>query len=75
MYNNASSCVSCAGIKFGVGQDLYAFKSEGDFVTGFSGATSSKLQAGIHNAVSNAPKLSSKGYLYLFNLCGFIIFP
>lgn len=35
MYNNASSCVSCAGIKFGAGQDLYAFKSEGDFVTGF----------------------------------------
>lgn len=41
MYDNASSCVSCAGIKFGAGQDLYA--SEGDFVTGFSGVTLGEL--------------------------------
>lgn len=42
---------------------------------GFSRATSNKLQARIHNAVSNNPKLSPKGYLYLFHLCAFTIFP
>ena len=39
------------GFQVWIGQDLCAFKSVGDFFTGFSGATSNKLQASIHNTV------------------------
>lgn len=54
----------------------YAFKSVGDFFTDFSGATSNKLHVccNIHGDASYIPKLPSKGYLYLFHLCGFVIF-